>query len=357
MRPIVSIKGTGHYLPKNIISRDYFLESSLNGHDKTFQAQTVKTVERFEMVTGINTRTYRDTDETCSVLGLKAAKEAIVDAQIDSEDLDLIIFAHNWGDQVYINDEIKYDVLPNLASRIKHQLGIKKLNCSAFDISFGCSGFIEAVKIAESLMIVHNKKNALVIGADTVSSVIDFKDVNSMLFSDGAGAVILSKNEIALDHSHIIDSLTYSSCQEDHNYLTMESDSDHFKENSNLKLRMNGQKVFQTALSMAPLLVNELLRKSAVKPRHIDYILMHQANVKMVASIRNALVEQCGISPEVKLPMCVKDIGNNSVATVPILLSMLRNQELVINPPSKGQIGLLISFGAGMHMNALLYKF
>src|SRR5690606_32361782 len=145
--------------------------------------------------------------------------------------------------------------------------------------NFGCTGFIEGLKIAEALMIVQNINLALIIGADTVSSVIDPEDINSLLFGDGAGAAVMALNTSEGLKAEIICSKTYSICKADNKYLRMEKSTPQTS-NCNLRLKMDGAKVFQTALQLVPELLKSMFSDFNVKQSDLKYLILHQANPK-----------------------------------------------------------------------------
>ncbi len=351
----VFIKSFGHYLPENIIKNTDFLghRFRFKGSSSIPEADSASIVEKFEEVTDIQSRYYRSQDETASQMGIYAAKNALDKANVDAKDLELIICAHNWGDQSYVAGNIQYDVLPNLASRIKYELNIDSMDCTAFDINFGCTGFIEGLKIAEALMIVQNKKLALVIGADTVSSVIDPEDINSMLFGDGAGAAVLSSQASEGLNAEIICSKTFSICKADNKYLRMEKTSPQTS-NSNLRLKMDGAKVFQTALQFVPELLTSMFHDFNVPSSDMKYLILHQANPKMMHCLKAKISRELGLPNDSYMPLMVDKMGNNSVASIPVVLSSLLNNDLEHPSPNIGDKILLCSFGAGMHVNAMI---
>ena len=151
-------------------------------------------IDKFNSITGINQRKYADADLTTSDLAYIAAKSAIKDADIDPEALDYIIVAHNFGDITCNSKQI--DTLPSLASRVKSKLKIKNPKCIAYDILFGCPGWVEGMIQAQAFIKAEMAKKCLVIGADALSRVIDSHDRDSMIYADGAGATVLEKSNL-----------------------------------------------------------------------------------------------------------------------------------------------------------------
>ena len=151
-------------------------------------------VEKFRQITGIEERRYAPSEMNTSDIGTFAAREAIEESKIDIETLDQIIVAHNFGN--VIKHTIQTDILPALASRIKHNLEINNPRCVAYDILFGCPGWIQGLIQADAFMKAQMAKKCLVVGAETLSRVLDVYDRDSMIFSDGAGACVVEYQEV-----------------------------------------------------------------------------------------------------------------------------------------------------------------
>ena len=185
------ISGTDH-IPSIKKQNDAFLDSQfLNADGTTIANETDVIIEKFKSITGIEERRYAKNQFNASDLGFFAAQKAIEDAGIDKETLDYIILAHNFGD---VNSStIQSDILPSLATRVKYRLGIKNPNCVAYDILFGCPGWVEGVIQAQAFIQSGIANKVLVIGAETLSRVIDKYDRDSMIYSDGAGACVVEQ--------------------------------------------------------------------------------------------------------------------------------------------------------------------
>jgi len=186
----IQITGTGSYIPELIQKNSDFSQQSFF----TIEGQAIDTptdvvVEKFKAITGISERRYAQNHLTASDLGAFAAEKAILDAKTDPESLDYIICAHNFGDVK--SDAIQSDILPCLAARIKHLLKIKNPKCVAYDILFGCPGWVEGVIQAQAFIRAGMAKKCLIIGAETLSRVVDSFDRDSMIYADGAGATIV----------------------------------------------------------------------------------------------------------------------------------------------------------------------
>src|SRR5690606_10466033 len=188
----IGISGTGRYIPSIVTKNEAFLQQEFLGVDgHRFDQDNAVIIEKFKAITGIEERRYAEPELKTSDMGYLAAENAIADAGIDREELDYIIFAQNFGDMT--PGKSQGDTLPSLATRVKHLLKIKNPKCVAYDLIFGCPGWIEGVIQATAFIKSGIAKNCLVIGGETLSRVIDPYDRDSMIFSDGAGAAIISR--------------------------------------------------------------------------------------------------------------------------------------------------------------------
>ena len=204
----IRITGTGSYVPENIQSNsDFENHDFLNMDGSNIEAPNEVIVEKFKAITGIEERRYAQSHLTASDLGAHAAQRAIDDANIDPETLDYIILAHNFGDVK--SGTSQSDILPCLAARVKHLLKIKNPKCVAYDILFGCPGWVEGAIQAQAFIKAGMAKKCLVIGAETLSRVVDPHDRDSMIYSDGAGAAIVESSK---DQGGILshDTVTYA---------------------------------------------------------------------------------------------------------------------------------------------------
>src|SRR6478609_645723 len=213
------ITGTGSYIPEIIkTNRDFTVHDFFDEKKNRITLDPAIVVEKFKQITGIEERRYAHTEINTSDIGTYAAKGAIEESGIDVETLDQIITAHNFGN--VIKHTIQTDAVPSLASRIKHNLQIKNPYCTPYDILFGCPGWIQGLIQADAFMKAEIAKKCLVIGAETLSRVIDIYDRDSMIFSDGAGACIVEYKEVdAATGSGILSTATQSHCMEEVDYL------------------------------------------------------------------------------------------------------------------------------------------
>ena len=188
----IHISGTGSFLPQNKVKNSSFSNRVFFDKDgNCYPNSNDEIIEKFKTITGIKERRYADKEHKTSDLATFAAQNAIKDAGIDKETLDYIIVAHNFGDVEYGTNQ--YIALPSVATMVKHKLEILNENCVAYDIIFGCPGWLEGVIQATAYIRSKMAKRCLVIGADTLSRTIDESDRDSMIFADGAGATIIEE--------------------------------------------------------------------------------------------------------------------------------------------------------------------
>ncbi len=349
------IVATGSYIPEvKISNRDFLNHTFFEKDGSPIKKDTATIVEKFKDITGIDERCYARPEQKASDLGFLAASDALGNSGIDKESLDYIIVAHNFGDVTY--DSNRVDIVPSLASRVKYLLQIKNPDCVAYDLPFGCPGWLEGVIQANYFIKSGDAKRCLVIGAETLSRVIDPHDRDSMIYADGAGAVILEGREgregivshktqtWASDHAMLLNM--------DHSYEPHGNDNDIF-------IKMNGRKLYEFALSHVPHVVKTALDKANIHLSEINKVLIHQANEKMDEAILTRLFKLYGLEFTNKtiMPMIISWLGNSSVATIPTLLDHMLNGKLKDQILRKGDKVVFTSVGAGMNINAVVYQF
>jgi 3-oxoacyl-[acyl-carrier-protein] synthase-3 len=188
------ITGTGSFIPENKkINSEFAIHDFYDDHQQRIPNAAVDIIKKFEQITGIYERRYANKEMNASDMAAIAADVAIKDAGIDPESIDQIIVAQNFGN--VSKHTIQSDAVPSLASRVKQILGIKNPSCIPYDLLFGCPGWIQGLIHAEAFFKSGQAKRCLVIGTETLSRVIDSYDRDSMIFSDGAGAVIVEAKE------------------------------------------------------------------------------------------------------------------------------------------------------------------
>lgn len=359
------ITGTGSHIPEIVVPNEAFLSAQFfekNGSKQYKHNQIV--LDKFSDITGIAQRRYARPEQNTSDLATLAATEALASAGIDPETLDYIIVAHNFGDVAV--DSNRTSQVPTLASRVKARLQIHNPDCVAYDLPFGCPGWLEALIQAHYFIRAGDAQRCLVIGAETLSRVLDPHDRDAMIFSDGAGAVILEADPAdpadpaasekqhrgilahkSQTYAHGIDMLGM-----DHSYSPFVS---HVRD---LYVKMQGRKVYEFALLHVPTLVKSVLDKAGVDITQVTKVLIHQANEKMDNAILQRLFQLYGrnVLPEHIMPMTIGWLGNSSVATIPTLLDLLLKNQLPDHQVQKDDIVVFASVGAGMNINAMVYR-
>ena len=350
----IKITGTGSYIPENIEkNEDFHQHEFLNVDGSQINSPNEVIVEKFKAITGIVERRYADDKLIASDLGFLAAEKAIEDAKIDREDIDYIIVAHNFGDVK--KDAIQSDILPCLATRVKHKLRIKNPKCVAYDILFGCPGWIEGTIQAQAFIKAGMAKKCLVIGAETLSRVVDKHDRDSMIYSDGAGATIIEATD---EEGGILAHNTASFTYDEAYYLFFGNSNNAELDKDTRYIKMHGRKIYEFALTNVPLAMKECLDESGVDIKDVKKILIHQANEKMDEAIIKRFYRLYKTPvPEGIMPMSIHKLGNSSVATVPTLFDLIRNNKLENQHIEKGDVIIFASVGAGMHINAIVYKY
>ena len=351
------IAGTGSFIPRRRVSNDEFLDNRffIDYDQPIDRADNRKTVERFEEITEIAERRYADDDQVASDLGTLASEKAIQSAGIDPESLDYIIFAHNFGDVLAANR--RCDFCPSLAARVKQHLGIANPECIAYDLPFGCPGWVQGVIQADYFLRSGDASRALVIGGETLSRISDPHDRDSMIYSDGAGATVLeareTDNEIGvLAHAARSDTVDHA------RLLWMGESYDRSNADETLYLKMYGRKLYNYALSNVPGLVKKSLDRAGLGLKDVKKVFLHQANAKMDDAILKRLFKlyEVGEIPEGIMPMSISWLGNSSVATVPTLVDMVARGELNGQRVDPGDAVVMASVGAGMNINSVVYR-
>jgi 3-oxoacyl-[acyl-carrier-protein] synthase-3 len=349
----IKITGTGSYIPTEVISnKDFSSHVFLNEDGTSFPLTNDVITEKFHGITGIQERRYASDALTTSDMATIAAKKAIENANIDPETIDYIIFAHNFGDVK--KGAIQGDMLPSLASKTKHNLGIKNPKCVAYDVLFGCPGWVEGVIQATAFIKAGMAKKCLVIGAETLSRVVDPHDRDSMIYSDGAGATILEASE---EKGGVLAHESASFTYDEANYLFFGNSFNKTHDPNVRYIKMHGRKIYEFALSNVPKAMAECLDASGIKIHQIKKILIHQANEKMDEAIIQRFYKLYNqTAPEGIMPMTIHRLGNSSVATVPTLYDAMLKGEIENQEIHKGDIILFASVGAGMNVNAIVYQ-
>ena len=351
------ITGTGSSVPLKVVRNDDFLNYDLlESTGEKIDKENREIVDKFEEITTISERRYAEDHQTTSDLALEAAEKAIESAGIEREELDYVILAHNFGDTKV--QDTRIDVLPSLASRVKAKLGIQNPNAVAYDVLFGCPGWVQALIQADYYIRSGDAKKVLVIGADVLSRISDPHDRDSMIYADGAGAAVVEALESEtpvgiLGHNSRSDAIDYV------NLLHMGySYNKELAEKKDLYLKMNGRRLYQYALENVPKAIKSALDKLKLHVNDVKKVLIHQANGKMDDAILKRLFKLYNLNdiPESLMPMTISWLGNSSVATVPTLLDMVMRGEMNGHDISSGDNLVLASVGAGMNINSVIYR-
>jgi 3-oxoacyl-[acyl-carrier-protein] synthase-3 len=349
------ITGTGSYIPGLVIPNHSFSDHLFYGEDGVLiNTPNTEIFEKFKDITGIYERRYAEKNVNTSDLAFKAAALAIEDAGIDPETIDQIIVAHNFGN--VLEGTIQSDAVPSIASRVKNLLGIRNPNCVAYDLLFGCPGWIQGVIHADSFIKSGLAKRCLVIGAETLSRVIDPHDRDSMIFSDGAGACIVENSTDS--NTGILASSVQSHCMDETYFLYLGKSYHPEAEEATRYIKMKGRKVYEYAIKNVPIAMKECIEKAGVDIHEVKKFFLHQANEKMDEGFIKALFKLYGIKdiPENVMPMSIHELGNSSVATIPTLYDMVKHGKYKEHQLNKGDVVIFASVGAGMNINAICYR-
>ena len=349
------ITGTGSHIPAVVVPNEHFLQYEFRGPDQKPIAKTNEEILRqFEAITGIRERRYVTDDLVTSDIATDAARKALQSAGIEGEQLDGIIVAHNFGD--VRAGTTRSDLVPALAARVKAKLGIETPRTVAFDLIFGCPGWLQGVIQADAMIRAGHARRVMVIGAETLSRVSDPHDRDSLIYADGAGATILEAGngdgDGILAHAVRSDTLEHSQML----YMGHSFNREAFLEA--LFLKMEGRKLYRYALNTVAVAIQECVERAGIGIGDVRKILIHQANGKMDEAILEALYKLYGIDnpPGDVMPMTISWLGNSSVATIPTLLDLIVRGELEPHRLHSGEAIVFASVGAGMHINAVAYR-
>jgi 3-oxoacyl-[acyl-carrier-protein] synthase III len=352
------ITGTGSYIPPFIQPNSGFAKQTFySENQQPLSTPPEEVVEKFKLITGIGERRYTTDELNASDIGSLAAKAAIEDSQTDPETIDQLIVAHNFGNVV--KHTIQMDAVPALASHIKHALGIRNPNCIAYDILFGCPGWVQGLIQADAFFKAGIAKKALVVGTETLSRVIDMYDRDSMIFSDGAGAAMVEYKETGDNGPGMLAAAAQTHSFEEVDYINMGMSYYPGSDPHIRYIKMKGRKVYEYAMRYVPAAMKDCLDKSGVHIHELKKVFIHQANEKMDEGIIKRMYQLFGISkpPENVMPMSIHWLGNSSVATVPTLYDLVRREQVISHRLHTGDVIMFASVGAGMNINAVCYRY
>ena len=353
------ITGTGSYIPTVVQANSDFAQHKFYtdaGIPLDIPAQEI--VDKFKHITGIEERRYAPGDLNASDIASIAARQAIEDSGVDPETIDQIIVSHNFGNVV--TQTIQTDAVPSLANRVKHDLGIKNPECVAYDILFGCPGWVQSMIQADAFFKAGMAKTCLLVGTETLSRVIDMHDRDSMIFADGAGACVLQYlNTADQGGTGILGSCAQTHSFDEAYYIDMGKSYFPDSDPRVRYIKMKGRKVYEYAMKFVPAAMKLCLEKSGVDIQDLKKIFIHQANAKMDDGIVKRLYSLYGIDQprENVMPMSIHWLGNSSVATIPTLFDSVRRNEVLSHELAAGDIIMFASVGAGMNINAVCYRY
>lgn len=350
------IIGSGHYLPNNIVKNSDFLNKIFyNESRQKINDPIPEVIEKFSAITGIKERRWADKNIVNSDMGFIASKKALELASIDPEDLDYILVAHNFGDIIYGTN--KTDILPSIASKIKNKLQVKNGNTIPYDVIYGCPGWVEAMRMGDNFIKSGLAKKILVVGTETLSRIIDPFDRDSMIFADGAGAVVLSA-EYSDSKYGILSHNSISNNNEELDYLSSDTSYNPEYNKKDYFIRMQGRKIYEYALNNVPMAMKKTLEDADLDISDTSKLLIHQANEKMDEAILKRFVRlyKGKKVDENYMPMTIQNFGNSSVATVPTMFDLINRGNLKNHEFNSGDNIIFASVGAGMTINAMIYK-
>ncbi len=346
------IVSTGCYIPSRKIPNAHFLSHSFyDENGVVLEKPNPKIIETLQNITGVEERRYVTDDLTITDIASAAAEKAL--DGIDREELDYIVVAQNFGDVRAENP--RTDIVPSIASRVKQRLRIKNPYCVAYDIPFGCPGWLQGMIMADYYIRSGDASRVLVIGAEILSRVSDPHDVDCMIFADGAGATVVAASEA---EGGILSHVSRTDALENAMLLKMGKSYNPDYTDDTLFIKMDGHGIYKYALKTVPIVVEKAMNKAGVGLGQVKKIVMHQANAKMDDAILNRLFKRYGEEtiPEDILPMIIHWCGNSSVATIPTVLDLLMRNKLGDHRLAPGDIIVFVSVGAGMNINAMVYR-
>lgn len=317
------IEGTGGYLPEKVLS-NHDLEKMVETSDQWITDRT-----------GIKKRHIAADDETTCDLAEHAAREAIDAAGVSADDIDLVIVATTTPDRVF----------PSTACLLQQRLGIR--GCAAFDVQAVCTGFVYALGIADKFIASGTHKKALVVGAETMSRIIDWTDRGTcVLFGDGAGAVVLGASEEA----GILSTHLHADGQYKDLLSTTGGVSEGYGNEGDgvVHVTMQGNEVFKMAVNTLGRIVDETLAANNMEKTDIDWLVPHQANIRII----NATAKKLKIATD-HVVVTVQEHGNTSSASVPMAL----NEAVRDGRIKRGETILLEAFGGGFTWGSALLRY
>ncbi|HLS27649.1 MAG TPA: beta-ketoacyl-ACP synthase III [Opitutales bacterium] len=326
-RPSVVVSGTGSYLPAGILTNDDL-------------SQMVETSDEWIVTrTGIRERRIASADETTADMGFVASREAIAAAGLKPEDIDLLIVGTITPDMLF----------PSTACMLQARLGLRQI--PAFDVEAACSGFLYTIDIARAMLQAGTIKHALVVGAEKLSSIVDWTDRSTcVLFGDGAGAVVLSRSDEP--GIGMIDSILGSDgnggdiLHMPGGGAALPATEDSVRARQHF-LKMNGREVFKIAVRVMEKAILEILEKQGLAPDDVSLFVPHQANIRILEMLATRMK-----LPLDRFALNIDRLGNTSAASIPIVLDEAFREGRI----ESGDLVVLVAFGAGLTWGATLIR-
>lgn len=350
-----AITGTGSVIPELLVPNSDFESNEF--YDRSgarIERSGNEIVAKLEAICGIRERRYIPFEQDSVDLMTEASRLAVEDAGLSPNDLSGIIVAHNAGNM--IPDTGAFHTVPNMAAVLKHELGSTNHDCFAYDVLFGCPGWLQAIIQAHQAIRNGDAEHVLITGLEVASRLLDPHDPDSMILADGCGACVVSP---ATGDAGIISYATYSHAVDDNRIIylgpSLKPDVD-----GSCYFHMNGRAVYKYATEWVPKVMKNALDKAGTGVSDVDIFLLHQANAKMLEAIACNLAQLCQVHPETfkgKIPSTIEFLGNTSVATIPTMLDLIRKKKLEGFEIRAGDLAVMASVGAGMHCNAIVYRF
>ena len=324
------ISGTGSYLPEKLLTNKD-LEKIVDTSDEWIYERT-----------GMRSRRVADPGLGTSDLALIASQRALEAANLKPKDVDLIILATVLADQP----------IPTGSCFLQTKLGCQGV--PAFDLGAACSGFVYAVAVANQFIKTGLYKNIVVSGAELLTRIVNYQDRETcILFGDAAGAVIVSRNEDPNDPSEILSEHLHADGQLSDLFETIAGGTkmpltDEIFANPDLRyMKMKGREIFKHAVRTISKSCEEALEKNNMKKENVDWIIPHQANIRILEGV----AKQLGVSME-KVICCIEDMGNTSAATIPVALDLAVRDGRI----QRGQHLILTAFGAGLTSGSVMIR-
>jgi 3-oxoacyl-[acyl-carrier-protein] synthase-3 len=317
----IRVAGTGSFVP----------EGRLTNAD--LEALVETTDEWITSRTGISERRIAEPEQATSDFAFEAATRALADAGLAADAIDLIVVGTSTPDHIF----------PSVACKLQTRLGCGKT--AAFDINAACTGFLSALQVAEQFLRTGAAEHVLVVGADTMSRIVDYSDRSTcILFGDGAGAFLLSKS----DTPGLLASRTYSDGAH-YDKLYVAGGGAHAPSEGNVPhIKMNGRAIFQLAVRAMASAIEDVLKESGVALSEVDRLVPHQANQRILSAVADSL----GV-PQERVVSTIREYGNNSAASVPLAFDLAVKDGRI----ARGDTVALSAFGGGLVWGAALLNY